>query len=229
VVEGKSFRWSGKYVGDMNVAETLDTQLNVLDGYQPRVPASYLDSRYVFLANSPPGLQSLVLDQVQDSPFVVMDTMNLWIDTSWDDLMEMLQRVDMLIINDQEARSITKEHSLITAGRKLLDYGPDVVMVKKGEHGAFLWSHDFFYAIPAYPLEQVVDPTGAGASFAGGVMGYLAHAGDVTEEHLKRAMIYGSVVASHNVEDFSLNRFRTITRHDVDVRYQEFLGFTAHP
>ena len=229
IIEGESFRWSGRYVGDLNVAETLDTQLNVLEGYEPHVPASYRDSRFVFLANSPPGLQGMVLDQVDDDAFKVMDTMNLWIDTTWDDLLATLKRVDMLILNDQEARSITKEHSLIAAGRKLLDFGPDLVMVKKGEHGAFLWSSDFFYAIPAYPIEEVVDPTGAGDSFAGGVMGYLAQAGEVNPDNLKQAMIYGSVVASFNVEDFSLNRFKQIERHDIDARYQEFLGFIAHP
>lgn len=229
ITEGQSFRWAGRYVGDLSVAETLGTQLNVLEGYEPHLPASYRDSRFVFLANSPPALQSLVVDQVDDDAFKVMDTMNLWIDTTWDDLLAILKRVDMLILNDQEARSITKEHSLIRAGRKLLDFGPDLVMVKKGEHGAFLWSKDFFYAIPAYPIEEVVDPTGAGDSFAGGVMGYLAQAGEVTPEQLRRAMIYGSVVASFNVEDFSLNRFRQIERHDIDARYQEFLGFIAHP
>ncbi len=229
ITEGQSFRWAGRYVGDLSVAETLGTQLNVLEGYEPHLPASYRDSRFVFLANSPPALQSLVVDQVDDDAFKVMDTMNLWIDTTWDDLLAILKRVDMLILNDQEARSITKEHSLIRAGRKLLDFGPDLVMVKKGEHGAFLWSKDFFYAIPAYPIEEVVDPTGAGDSFAGGVMGHLAQAGEVTPEQLRRAMIYGSVVASFNVEDFSLNRFRQIERHDIDARYQEFLGFIAHP
>ena len=229
VIEGESFRWAGRYVGDLSVAETLGTQLNVLEGYEPHLPASYRDSQFVFLANSPPGLQSLVVDQVDDDAFKVMDTMNLWIDTTWDDLLAILKRVDMLILNDQEARSITKEHSLISAGKKLLDLGPDLVMVKKGEHGAFLWSKDFFYAIPAYPIEEVVDPTGAGDSFAGGVMGYLAQAGAVTPEHLKRAMIYGSVVASFNVEDFSLNRLKEIERRDIDARYQEFLGFIGHP
>ena len=229
VVEGDSFRWAGKYEGDMNVAETLDTQLNVLDGYEPHLPDSYKDSKFVFLANSPPGLQRLVLEQVSPDALKVMDTMNLWIDTTWDDLLDTLKRVDILILNDQEARAITKEDSLITAGKKLLEYGPRYVIVKKGEHGAFLWSREFFYAIPAYPLETVVDPTGAGDSFAGGVMGYLASAGGVTPENLRRAMIYGSVVASFNVEDFSLKRFQEIDRSDVDARYEELLSFIARP
>ena len=229
VAPGKSFRWAGRYEGDLNVAETVATDLNVLEGYQPQVPQAFRDSRFVFLANSPPALQMSVLDQVDPGAVIAMDTMNLWIDTAWDDLLALLKRVDMIILNDQEARAITKEHQLIKAGRHLLDFGPRIVMVKKGEHGAFLWSRDFFYALPAYPLETIVDPTGAGDSFAGGVMGSLASAGQIDHEHLRRAMIYGSVVASFNVEDFSLGRIREITRQDIDARYMEFLHFTAHP
>ncbi|MHC4973797.1 MAG: PfkB family carbohydrate kinase [Planctomycetota bacterium] len=226
---GRSFRWSGKYVGDLNVAETVDTQLNVLEGWEPVVPEPFRNSRFVFLANSPPALQAQVLDQVDDSAFKVMDTMNLWIEQTWDDLLKLLPRVDMLICNDKEALALGEDHSLIRAGRKLLGKGPSVVIVKKGEHGAFLWSREFFYALPAYPLEHVVDPTGAGDSFAGGVMGSLASAGQVSERELRRAMIHGSVLASFNVEDFSLNRLRQITRTDIDARYREFLRFTAHP
>jgi len=229
VREGRSFRWEGKYEGDLNVAQTLGTELNVLDGYKPDVPEAFRDSQFVFLANSPPDLQSHVLDQVQQDAFVVMDTMNLWIQNTWDDLIKMLKRVHMVVLNDQEARAITQEHSLIAAGRKLLDFGPKIALVKKGEHGAFLWSEDSFYALPAYPLERVVDPTGAGDSFAGGVMGSLAASGAVSDQNLRRAMIYGSVVASFNVEDFSLRRFQQISREDIDQRYEEFLGFTAHP
>jgi hypothetical protein len=229
VGQGKSFRWSGSYLRDLNVAETRDTQLNVLDGYAPTVPDVFRDSEYVFLANSPPALQSHVLDQVNDDAFKVMDTMNLWIETTWDDLVALLGRVDMLVCNDQEALAIAKDHSLIAAGRKLLELGPNIVLVKKGEHGAFLFSREFFYAIPAYPIERVIDPTGAGDSFAGGVMGYLASARRVNEEHMRRAMIYGSVVASFNVEDFSLNRMRSLSREDIDRRYDEFLRFTRHP
>jgi sugar/nucleoside kinase (ribokinase family) len=158
-----------------------------------------------------------------------MDTMNLWIEQAWDDLLVLLRRVDMIVLNDQEARAISGDHSLIRAGRKLLDLGPKTVLVKKGEHGAFLWSKDLFYAIPAYPIEHVVDPTGAGDSFAGAVMGCLAQEGSTEPASLKRAMIYGCVVASFNVEDFSLRRFRQIKRADIDARYREFLDFTAHP
>jgi len=229
VAKGRTFRWAGKYEGDLNVAQTLDTQLNVLDGYHPEVPATFRDSDFVFLANSPPALQAEVLDQVKPQAFKAMDTMNLWIQNTWDDLHALLPRVDMLICNDQEALALGEDHSLIRAGRKLLDKGPKTVIVKKGEHGAFLWHQGSFFAIPAYPLERVVDPTGAGDSFAGGVMGYLAGAGSTAADHLKRAMIYGSVIASFNVEDFSLNRMQQIERADIDARYQEFLSFTAHP
>jgi len=226
---GLTFRWEGRYEGDMNVAQTLGTQLNVLDGYEPAVPPAFRDSDFVFLANSPPVLQARVIDQLSGTAFTVLDTMNLWIQEAWDDLHAVLRRVDMLICNDQEARAIAEDHSLIRAGRKLLDKGPRIVVVKKGEHGAFLWSRDFFHAIPAYPLEHVIDPTGAGDSFGGGLVGCLAECGRVDEPALRRAMIYGCVVASFTVEDFSLRRLREIERKDVDERYQEFLGFTAHP
>jgi sugar/nucleoside kinase (ribokinase family) len=225
---GKTFRWAGKYAGDMNVAETMATHLNVLDGYEPRVPKAFKDSTFVFLANAPPAMQAHVLDQVPGA-FSVLDTMNYWIQNTWDDLEAVLKRVDMLVCNDQEARAIADEHSLIRAGRKLLKKGPKVVVVKKGEHGAFLFSRDLFHAIPAYPLEQVVDPTGAGDSFAGGLVGSLAVSGSTDEGALRRAMIHGSVVASFTVEDFSLRRLRAISRSDIDARYEEFLAFTAQP
>jgi sugar/nucleoside kinase (ribokinase family) len=228
VRKGKTFRWTGRYSGDMNVAETMATHLNVLDGYEPTVPAAFHDSDFVFLANAPPRTQAHVLDQVPGA-FTVLDTMNYWIQETWDDLHDVLKRVDMLVCNDQEARALAEDHSLIRAGRKLLKKGPRIVIVKKGEHGAFLWGEDFFHAIPAYPLEQVVDPTGAGDSFAGGLVGSLAAAGSTSEPALRRAMMMGAVVASFTVEDFSLRRLRAITRAEVDARYDEFLGFTAHP
>ncbi len=230
VVGGKeSFRWAGSYLRDLNIADTRETHLNVLEGWKPKVPESYRDSKFVFLANSPPALQASILGQVDKKAFVAMDTMNLWIDTARSDLEALMQRVDMLVCNDAEALSISGEGSLIKAGRKLLEMGPRIVLVKKGEHGAFLFNREFFYAIPAYPVETVVDPTGAGDSFAGGVMGYLASAGLVSEEHMRRAMIYGGVVASFTVQDFSLEPLKGIAREDIDRRYQEFLRFTAHP
>jgi len=229
LAKGKSFRWSGRYTGDLNVAVTLDTQLNVLAAYRPAVPVRFRDSRYVFLANSPPALQAHVLDQVDPGAFVAMDTMNLWIDTARDDLAAILRRVDALVVNDQEARMIAGEPTLIRAGRAILKLGPKVVVVKKGEHGAFLFSERFFYALPAYPTDRVVDPTGAGDTFAGGMLGYLAHAGRVDEAHWKRAVAYGCVIASFTVEDFSLDRLRGIGRDDVERRFQELHRFTAHP
>jgi len=228
VKPGKTFRWAGRYAGDLNVAQTTATHLNVLDGYMPEVPKAYRDSTFVFLSNGPPSAQAHVLDQVPDA-FHVLDTMNYWIQETWEDLVKVLKRVDMLVCNDQEARAIAEDHSLIRAGKKLLDMGPKAVVVKKGEHGAFLWTRNAFHAIPAYPLEQVVDPTGAGDSFAGGLLGSLAASGSTDERALRRAMIHGAVVASFTVEDFSLRRLRTITRKDIDARYAEFLSFTAHP
>ncbi len=225
---GKTFRWAGKYTGDMNVAQTTATHLNVLDGYMPHVPKAFRDSQFVVLSNGPPAAQAQVLDQVPHA-FSVLDTMNYWIQEAWDDLNAVLKRVDMLVCNDQEARAIAEEHSLIRAGRKLLKKGPGIVVVKKGEHGAFLFSRDLFHAIPAYPLEQVVDPTGAGDSFAGGLVGSLAASGSTDERALRRAMIHGAVVASFTVEDFSLRRLRAISRAEIDARYDELLAFTAHP
>ena len=229
VASGKSFRWAGRYEGDMNVAETLDTQLNVFENYMPEVPEAFRDSEFLFLANSPPSMQAHVLDQMPDATFTAMDTMNLWIDTAAEDLSRVLQRVDLLIINDQEARLLAERPTLIASGRAILELGPQAVIVKKGEHGAFLFSREWFYAIPAFPVETIVDPTGAGDSFAGGVMGYLAQAGEVNEENMKRAMLYGSIVASFNVQDFSLRRFQSIDRGAIERRLQEFLRFTAHP
>ncbi len=229
VVPGKSFRWAGRYEGDMNVAETLDTQLNVFEDYEPTVPEAFRDSSFLFLANSPPSMQAHVLDQMRKGTFTAMDTMNLWIDTAAEDLSGVLQRVDLLIINDHEARMLAERPTLIASGRAILELGPQAVIVKKGEHGAFLFSREWFYAIPAFPVETIVDPTGAGDSFAGGVMGYLAQAGEVNEENMKRAMLYGSIVASFNVQDFSLRRFQSIDRGAIETRFQEFLRFTAHP
>ncbi|MGH7162206.1 MAG: PfkB family carbohydrate kinase, partial [Planctomycetota bacterium] len=229
VRRGKSFRWSGRYAGDLNVAETLETRLNVLSGYAPRLPPAFRDSRFVFLANSPPSLQGGVLSQVRPGAFKVMDTMNLWLRTERAGVLSLLRQVDALVINDQEARMLAEEPTLIRAGRAILSMGPKLVVVKKGEHGAFLFHRDFFFAIPAYPVENVVDPTGAGDSFAGGFMGHLARAGSVDEGELKRAVLYGSVLASFNVEDFSLRRFQRIDGRDVEARYRDLLRFTAHP
>jgi sugar/nucleoside kinase (ribokinase family) len=225
---GDTFRWSVRYGEDLK-ATTLDTRLNVFGNYLPEIPAAYRDSRFAFLANAAPSVQLRALEQLPSEAFTVMDSMDLWIEKEREDLGRVLRRVDMVIVNDEEARAITGEKSLIKAGRELLNFGPSFVMVKKGEHGAFLWSRGFFFAAPAYPVDTVVDPTGAGDAFAGGVMGYLANAGIADEQHLRRAMIYGLVLASFCVEAFSLEGLEGIDRGDVDARYQEFLRFTAHP
>lgn len=231
---GKTFRWAGRYEGDMNSAQTLDTQLNVLATFQPKLPGDYPSTPFVFLANTAPAIQLDVLKQVQTKvqaggrkPFVVCDTMNFWIDTQRDGLLEVLRRVDGIILNDGEARQLTGERNLIKAGTKVLDLGPKVAIVKKGEHGAFLFSTYLFHALPAYPVSEVVDPTGAGDSFAGGVMGYLARSGTVTVGNLKRGLVYGTVAASFTVSDFGTRALAAATREDMELRLLEFMHFVS--
>jgi len=222
----KTFHWSGKYVGDMNEAETLDTRLNVLDGYRPVVPDRFGEIPFVFLANGEPNLQLATIDQVRPR-FLVCDTMNLWIDTALEGLKKVLARVNGIILNDGEAKLLTGERNLICAAEAVAAMGPSTVIVKRGEYGSFLLCDEGRFAIPAYPLQEVIDPTGAGDSFAGGVMGYIAEKGSTTFADLKRAMAYGTVTASFNVEDFSLDNFKRISRSDIDRRFEEFLAFTS--
>ena len=227
---GRSFRWSGRYEGDMNAAQTLDTQLNVLATFRPRLPGAYPATPFVFLANTAPAVQLEVIRQVRADgrrPFVVCDTMNFWIETQRDALGEVLRNVDGLILNDGEARMLTGERNLIKAGSRVLDLGPKVVIVKKGEHGAFLFSTYLFHALPAYPVSEVVDPTGAGDSFAGGVMGHLARAGRVSVGTLKRGLVYGTVAASFTVGDFGTRALAAATREDMELRVQEFEHFVS--
>lgn len=227
---GRTFRWSGRYEGDLNSAQTLDTQLNVLATFQPKLPGDYPTTPYVFLANTAPAVQLDVLGQVQGDgrkPFVVCDTMNYWIETQRDGLLEVLRRVDGVVLNDGEARQLTGERNLIKAGTKALELGPKVVIVKKGEHGAFLFSNYIFHALPAYPVSEVVDPTGAGDSFAGGVMGYLARSGRVSVGTLKRGLVYGTVAASFTVADFGTRALAEASREDIDMRVQEFTHFVS--
>ena len=227
---GRSFRWSGRYEGDMNSAQTLDTQLNVLATFKPRLPGEYPRTPFVFLANTAPAVQMEVIRQVRADgrrPFVVCDTMNFWIETQRDALAEVLRNVDGLILNDGEARMLSGERNLIKAGSKVLDLGPKVVIVKKGEHGAFLFSTYLFHALPAYPVSEVVDPTGAGDSFAGGVMGHLARAGRVSVGTLKRGLVYGTVAASFTVGDFGTRALAAATREDMELRVQEFEHFVS--
>lgn len=228
VIEGgRTFRWSGRYQGDMNAAETLETQLNVLATFQPKVPAPAVGTPFAFLANGAPRVQLDVLEQLTEPTFVMADTMNFWIDTERDGLLELLRRVDGLILNDEECRALTGERNLIRAGNKALELGPKVVVVKKGEHGAFLFSTYMFHALPAYPITEVIDPTGAGDSFAGGLMGYLARTGRVTIGNLKRGMIYGTVAASFTVGAFGTASLAGATREDFDLRCQEFTHFVS--
>jgi len=223
-VPGKTFRWSGEYAWDLNSRETRSVALNVFEKFQPDLPQSYRKSDFVLLANISPELQSHVLDQMEQPRFVVADTMDLWIETARADLDALLRRVDLLILNDSEAREMTKETSLIRAGRKIRGYGPRYVAIKKGEHGALLFGEDEFFSAGAYPLEDIHDPTGAGDTFAGGFAGYLAAQGqeNVTFDVMRKAVIYGSVLASFCVEAFSLERLRKLTQDEITDRYQMF-------
>src|SRR5436309_8395164 len=223
-VAGKTFRWSGEYAWDMNTRETRSVALNVFEQFRPQLPQSYRETDFALLANIAPALQSHVLDQMKRPRFVVADTMDLWIETTRADLDELLRHVDLLILNDSEAREMTKETSLIKAGRRIRKMGPRYVAIKKGEHGARLFGEDDqFFSCGAYPLEDIHDPTGAGDTFAGGMAGYLA--GTVKKVHfndLRRAMIYGSVLASFCVEEFSLKRLRKLSMDEVQERYETF-------
>ncbi len=218
-----TFRWSGRYQGDMNEAETLKTELNVL-AEPPTVPDDYRGADFVFLANMGPDTQLEMLQQL-DGGMVYADTMNLWIDIQRDNLIRLLQKLDGLVLNDSEARQLTGESNLIKAGDALLRMGPGVVIVKKGEHGAFLFERGFHFALPAYPTTKVTDPTGAGDSFAGGFLGALAETGNSTPDNLRRAMAYGTVAASLTVEQFSTAGLEGATRADLDHRYQQLRDF----
>jgi sugar/nucleoside kinase (ribokinase family) len=222
---GKTFRWSGEYMWDMNTRETRSIALNVFETFSPSLPSHYRDSDYVLLANIAPELQLQVLDQMTKPEFVIADTMDLWINIAQPALLDLLKRVDMLILNDSEARELTKETSLIKAGKKIQALGPRIVAVKKGEHGCLLFGEDGdFFSCPAYPLEDIHDPTGAGDTFAGGLTGYLASRGnhDVDFKTLKTAVVVGSVLASYNVEAFSLERMRSVEQKEILSRFAEF-------
>lgn len=227
VAKGSTFRWSGRYSSDMNSRETLDVQLNTFGGFEPRVPDDFLDTPYVFLANASPQTQASVVDQLPGAVFTVADTMDLWIDTAREPLLRLLERVDGLILNDEEAKMLTGESNLIRAGRSVLELGPKMAIVKKGEHGAFLFSNFFQQALPAYPTDKVVDPTGAGDSFAGGFMGFLASCDSLSIWNMKRAMAYGTVLASLTVEGFGVECIASATRELVERRFQELIQFVS--
>ncbi|MBL8737346.1 MAG: sugar kinase [Planctomycetes bacterium] len=224
---GKTFRWHGRYSADMNSRETIDVQLNVFGDFRPKVPDAFRTTPFVFLANGAPATQMSVLDQMQAPRFCVADTMDLWIERERDGLLGLLRRIDGLIVNDSEVKQLTGKSNLIQAGRACLQLGPKLVIVKKGEHGCFVFSNFFHYALPAYPTEHVVDPTGAGDSFAGGFMGYLANCNSVSLWNMKRAVAYGTCAASLTVEGFGVQRLADATLTTIERRYHELQQFVA--
>lgn len=222
VCEGETFRWSGHYLNDLNCAETLDTQLGVFGAFDPKLDDHHRERPYLFLANIHPSLQLKVLNQMKGPRLVAMDTMNLWINTQRDELQKVIERVDMLFVNDGEARLLTGEGNVTKAARTIMAWGPKCVVVKRGEHGALLFTGDRTFAAPALPLTHVVDPTGAGDTFAGGFMGCVARHGSIDEAVLRRAVVCGSVMASFQVEDFGLDRLRSLTHMEIDGRFAAF-------
>ncbi len=223
---GKTFRWSGKYHYDLNVRDTLFTELNVFEDFNPIVPDKFKKSKFVCLGNIDPTLQMSVLDQMDNPYFVVCDTMNYWIEGKKDILSKLLPRVNVLIINDSEARLLAEEPNIVKAAHIIRDMGPEILIIKKGEHGALLFTEDIVFSAPAYPMEMIYDPTGAGDSFAGGFIGYLHKTQDLSPENMKRAVIYGSAMASFCVEKFSTKGLEEIEYLRVQDRYREFLDLS---
>jgi sugar/nucleoside kinase (ribokinase family) len=225
-VSGKTFRWKGKYGYDLNEAQTLETNLNVFADFKPRIPEEYVATDYLFLANIDPELQMEVLNQVATPRIIACDTMNFWISSKPEALKKVLERVDILIINEGEARQLSGESNLVKAARKVLSLGAKTLIIKRGEYGVLMFNGSSIFAVPAYPLEEVFDPTGAGDTFAGGFMGYLANTGDTSEDGIRQAIIFGSVMASFNVEDFSLNRLKRLDYREIEERYRAFKAMT---
>ena len=225
--EGESFRWRGRYRHDLNSCETLETRLGVFSHFRPKIPAQFKTAKYVFLGNIDPRLQMEVLSQVDKPKLVACDTMNFWIESRRDDLVELLTRVDVITLNDAEARQLTGEANLVRAARWIMDHGPRTVVIKKGEHGAFMFHGQRVFFAPAFPLESVVDPTGAGDSFAGGFMGYLASTDDLSEANLRRAVVVGSTMGSFVVEGFSIARLLEIGPDDIARRVSDFHQLVA--
>jgi sugar/nucleoside kinase (ribokinase family) len=225
--EGTSFRWRGRYRHDLNSAETLETHLGVFSHFRPKIPEQFRRAPFVFLANIDPRLQLQVLEQVEKPRLVACDTMNFWIESRRPELVELLGHVDLITLNDAEARQLTEHTNLVQAARWIMDKGPKHVLIKKGEHGAFMFTRESIFFAPAYPLESVFDPTGAGDSFAGGFIGYLAATGDLSDRNMRRAVVVGSAMGSFAVEKFSNARLLEITRADIDARIQEFRQLVA--
>lgn len=220
----KTFFWSGKYHNDMNSRDTLITELNVLEHFDPIIPESYQGSKYLMLGNLSPQVQSTVIERLRDRPkLIAMDTMNFWMDIAMDELKKTIAMVDLLIINDEEARQLSGEYSLVKASKVIREMGPKYLIIKKGEHGALLFEGEKVFFAPALPLESVFDPTGAGDTFAGGFMGYIASTDDISFENMKRALINGSALASFCVEKFGIERLTTISKSDLENRIKEFV------
>jgi sugar/nucleoside kinase (ribokinase family) len=223
---GDTFHWRGRYHEDINLRDTLELHLNVLAGFEPQLPESYRDAEYVFLGNIDPVMQMEVLNQIRRMKLVVCDTMDHWIRESAADLRKVLQRIEMLVLNDSEARLLSGYNNIVQAARAILRMGPKMVLIKRGEYGVLQFSDSTVFATPAYPLEEVFDPTGAGDSFAGGFMGQLARSGDLSQGGLRRAIVYGSVVASFTVEDFGVKRLTDLSLPQIEERYQRFVQLT---
>ncbi len=225
-VKGKTFRWKGRYEDDLNCAETLSTQLNVFSEFNPVLPAEYKKAKCVFMGNIDPQIQLNVLKQVDSPEVTALDTMNFWIESKKKELLKVLKKTNIFIINDGEARQLSGETNLLKAAFGILKMGPRVVVIKKGEHGSLLIDKFGAFAVPAYPLKSVYDPTGAGDTFAGGFLGHLARSKKITKNTLRQAVVYGGIMASFNVESFSLNRLRRLTKQDINNRYREFKKIT---
>ena len=226
IKKGKTFRWSGRYTYDLNSAETLRTELNLLSRFDPHIPLNYQKEKFIFLANIDPHIQLKVLNQLKTPELVVCDTMNYWIEHEKEALKQVVRRSDILMLNDAEARQFSRESNLIKAAKALLKLGPRLVIIKRGEHGCSLFSRAFSFYIPAYLLEEALDPTGAGDTFAGGFLGYLAASPKLCESAFKRAVVFGSVMASYVVEDFSLNQLTKIKRRNIEIRFSKFQQLT---
>lgn len=224
----KTFFWSGKYHNDMNSRDTVEVQLNVMENFDPIIPESYQDCDYLMLGNTAPAIQQMVIERLHKRPkLIVLDTMNLWIEIANPDLMNLLKLVDVLVVNDEEARQLTREYSLVKAAAKIRTMGPKTVIIKKGEHGALLFSEGQTFFAPALPLEEVFDPTGAGDTFAGGFIGHLAKTDDISFDNMKRAIIYGSAMASFCVEKFGAERIMNLTEDEIQARVSEFVTLSA--
>jgi len=224
---GKTFFWKGKYHNDMNTRDTLETQLNVLENFDPQIPEAFRKSEFLMLGNLTPSVQMNVLEQMEERPkLVILDTMNFWMDIAMDELKAVLKKIDVLTINDEEARQLSGEYSLVKAAQKIFEMGPEYLIIKKGEHGALLFGEGEVFFAPALPLEEVFDPTGAGDTFAGGFIGHLAHTRDISFDNMKRAVIYGSALASFCVEKFGTERIAGITSAEMRERVAQFKELT---